>query len=275
MQPIEIVKKAYRRFVLENDIKKAYHKWIANNCQNSIYGKKLRKIKGIHNGEKCIIVGNGPSLSAEDLDAIHESGIMTFGTNRVFKIFPSTKWRPTYYVTEDPDIIKGFCNEIDTVPAKTKFIPLQIRWYETSHKFSNVLYFWQNYDPAKRYKYDFSPEIDRHIDHTGTVTCTCIQIAAYMGFSEIYLIGVDHNFKVSVDANGNTVVDNTVKDHFCENYNDDYIKNVPPPDLGKTTKSYMNMKTYCDENGIRICNSTRGGKLEVYDRIPLEEVLHG
>ena len=273
MQPIEFAKKIYRRLVINNDIKIAYHKWIANNCQNSIYGKKLRKIKGIHNGEKCIIVGNGPSLTVEDLDAIHDSGIITFGVNRIFKIFPDTKWRPTYYAAEVPDVIRGVCDEIDSVPAKIKFIPLQIIWYETNKKFSNVLYFWQNFDPAKRFKYGFSPAIDRQIEHAGTVTCTCIQIAAYMGFSEIYLIGIDHNFRVIVDEKGNTVVDNSVKDHFCEDYEADYIKNVQPPELGKTTNSYINMKAYCEENGVRICNSTRGGKLEVFERIPLETVL--
>ena len=273
MQAIELAKKMYRRFVLENDIKKAYHKWIVNNCQHSVYGKRLRKVKGIHNGEKCIIVGNGPSLTPEDLNSIRDAGIITFGTNRVFKIFPDTDWRPTYYVTEDPDIIKGCCEEIDAIPAKIKFMPLQIKWYETSKKFKNVLYFWQNYDPEKRCRFDFSPAIDKQIDHTGTVTCTCIIIAAYMGFREIYLIGVDHSFKVSVDENGNTIVDNTVKDHFCTNYNEDYIRNVPPPDLGKTTKSYRNMKAYCDEHDIKIFNSTRGGKLEVYKRKPLEEAL--
>lgn len=63
--------------IVENDIKKFYHKWLTGNCEKSIYGKELREIKDIHKGEKCIIVGNGPSLSVEDLNAICDANIVT------------------------------------------------------------------------------------------------------------------------------------------------------------------------------------------------------
>ena len=270
---LKLIKKMYQRFVENNDIKKLYHKWISENCEKSIYGRRLRKIKNIHYGEKCIIVGNGPSLLANDLDMINDSGIITFGTNRVFKIFGNTKWRPTYYVSEDPNIIKGCCDEIDAVPAKIKFLPLQIIWYETRKRFKNTLYFWQNYDHSKDYKYSFSTSIDKQIDHTNTITCTCVAIAAYMGFKEIYLIGVDHNYRISVNEKGEKVLDNMVKDHFCDNYNNKYNSNTEPPDLGKTTQSYINAKKYCEENGIKIYNATRGGKLEVFERKSLDDVI--
>lgn len=273
MHILEIAKKVYRRLIVENDIKKIYHKWIISNCEKSIYGKRLREIKNIHKGEKCIIVGNGPSLTSKDLDAICDANIITFGTNRIFKIFLSTKWRPTYYVVEDPDIIRGFCDEIDAVPSKIKFIPLQIKWYETRKKFKDVLYFWQNYDPKKNFKYSFSSNIDKQIDHTGTVTCTCIIIAAYMGFSEINLIGVDHSYSWQTDEKGNVVANKTIKNHFCENYNDEYFYKVEPPNLGKTTHSYANMRAYCDEHDIKIFNATRGGKLEAFERKSLDDIV--
>ena len=42
-----------------------------------------------------------------------------------------------------------------------------------------------------------------------------------MGFSEIYLIGVDHNYQKIINDEGEVVVDNSVKDYFCEGYDED------------------------------------------------------
>lgn len=106
----------------------------------------------------------------------------------------------------------------------------------------------------------------------GTVAYTAMQMAVYMGFKEIYLIGVDHNFRVSQDSNGNIKVDNSVKDYFCDNYNSDkdelYI-----PNLNNSTKAYMAAKKYCDEHDVTIYNATRGGKLEVFERVDFDKLF--
>ena len=70
------------------------------------YGKAICALKDSHKGEKCFVIGNGPSLTAEDLNRLQDSGIPTFAMNRVFKFFPQTKWRPTYYISEDILILK-------------------------------------------------------------------------------------------------------------------------------------------------------------------------
>ncbi|MBO7254734.1 MAG: hypothetical protein J6V36_05480, partial [Clostridia bacterium] len=75
--------------------------WAANNFEKTKYGRKLAKLKDSHKGERCFIIGNGPSLSVNDLNKIYEKNIPTFSTNRIFKLFEKTDWRPTYYVSED------------------------------------------------------------------------------------------------------------------------------------------------------------------------------
>lgn len=51
-----------------------------------------------------------------------------------------------------------------------------------------------------------------------TVTTTSIQLAAYMGFTEIYLLGVDHGYSQTVDDAGNIITDNSVKDYLDGDY---------------------------------------------------------
>lgn len=245
--------------------------WMANHFETTKYGKRLRKLKNAHRGQRCFIVANGPSLRAEDLARLQENGEITFGMNRIYKFFPDTAWRPTYYVCEDINIFHESQDEINAIPAKLKFIPVNHKWYN-GVDIKDAMYFWANYNRAKDYPDSFSPEIAHQMDSMGTVTFTCINIAAYMGFTEIYLIGVDHNYQVTINEDGQTVVDKTAKDYFCENYDDD-IKDVVVHDMRQNTIAYRKAKHYCDEHGIHIFNATRGGKLEVFERVDFDTLF--
>ena len=78
-----------------------------NNFETTKYAKELRKFKDIHKGESCFIIGNGPSLKIEDLDAIQKLGVPSFAFNRIFCVFDETKWRPTYYISQDENVTFG------------------------------------------------------------------------------------------------------------------------------------------------------------------------
>lgn len=101
---------------------------------------------------------------------------------------------------------------------------------------------------------------------------TAVQIAVYMGFSEIYFIGVDHHFHTSINNKGEIVVDNTVKDYFSDKYNTDK-DNLYIPNTEKSTLIYVAMKKHCDERNIKVFNATRGGKLEVFPRVDFDSLF--
>ena len=117
-----------------------------------------------------------------------------------------------------------------------------------------------------------SLDIAHSIRCRATVTTTCIQIAIYMGFSEIYLLGVDHSFAKMVDKNGNVIEDKSIRSHFTDDYNSDI------PDLGynidATTEAYFNVEQLSHKlKSFRVYNATRGGKLEVFERKDFDELF--
>ncbi len=247
--------------------------WQSCNFERTKYGKKIQKLKDIHKGERCFIVANGPSLTSNDLDMLSKQNVITFAMNRIYKIFPQTEWRPTYYVCEDINIFHESMDDINKIPAKLKFVPVNHHWYNDVD-IENAVYFWANYNRKKDYPNSFSPDISKQMDSMGTVTFTCMNIAAYMGFTEIYLLGVDHNYTVTINEEGETVVDKNAKDYFCDNYDAD-IKDIVVHDMGQNTRAYRKAKAYCDENGINIYNATRGGKLEVFPRVDFDSIISG
>ena len=97
-----------------------------------------------------------------------------------------------------------------------------------------------------------------------TVTYSAIQLAAYMGFKAIYLIGCDCNYSA----------DNTVKK---ESYPDprmfDEKATGMPPNISYQFMAYEVGRQECEKKGITIYNATRGGMLEVFERVSLDEVL--
>ena len=245
--------------------------WQAEHFERTKYGRVLHRLKDTHKGEKCFVIGNGPSLRAEDLQRLHKNEIPCFATNRIYKVFDQTEWRPTYYVSEDVNVLRGVQKEASQVPAENKFIPINLRWYE-GIDIPDATYFYMEYKEDLKETFGLSTDIPHCVRCRGTVTTTCIQFAAYMGYSEIYLLGVDHSFSKMVDKNGYVIENKSIKSHFVENYNSDI------PDLGfhvdEATDAYMSVEKLSRKlKTFRIYNATRGGKLEVFERADFDTVF--
>lgn len=242
----------------------------ANHFDLFFEGKELKKLKGIHVGKRCFIIGNGPSLTAGDLSRLQKNKEITFAFNRIYHIFDKTEWRPTYYISQDEKMLAGCRNEVEKIQADIKFIPAEMEWYYDI-QISNIQPFHILIKNKNDYP-EFSEDISKYIVNSKTVVYTAIQIAVYMGIKEIYLIGIDHHFHTSMNAKGEIVVDSTAKDYFCENYNDDKEQlYIPNTDL--STLTFIAAKEYASLHGIRIYNATRGGKLEVFPRVDFDQIF--
>ena len=244
----------------------------AKKFEKTTYGKKLSLLKDCHKGEKCFIIGNGPSLDVKDLDRIYEKGMISFATNRVFKIFEKTKWRPTYYASEDILLMQDAQKVIEEMNVKGRFIPINLKWYE-GIDIPNADYFYIEYQDPMKETYGLSLDIPHNIRCRGTVTITCLQLAIYMGFSEIYLIGVDLGFGRMIEKQGNVVIDNTIKNHFAEDYDKGIFDQGFHVD--EATEAYMDVENLSRKlRTFKVYNATRGGKLEVYERVDVDSILN-
>ena len=241
----------------------------SKNFEKTASGKRLKQYQNVHKGGTCFLIGNGPSLRAHDLTLINEAGYPTFAFNRIYYIFEDTAWRPTYYISQDEKMLAGCCEQVSALDLPHKFIPVNLRWYFDIHVDGAEEFFL---DGKKDTDFWFSDDIAHGVCWASTVMYTAAQFAAYMGFKMIYLIGVDHHFHISRDRAGNIVVDDTVKDYFTDAYNQDKDQLViPSTDI--STDTYYAMKRFCDERNIRVFNATRGGKLEVFERVNFDELF--
>ena len=151
----------------------------------------IRSLQNIHQGESCFIIGNGPSLTAKDLDALHESGAICFAANRIYQIYTQTKWRPTYYLCVDIYVLRNNYKKIQCSGEYPKFISNEVRRLERKPE-DNVHYLcnFSNFtvDLRKRIPKDLNSDVSKYSTKTGTVTVNAIELAMYMGFKTIYLL---------------------------------------------------------------------------------------
>ena len=166
-------------------------------------------------------------------------------------------------------MLAGCREEVREIEAEMKFIPAELEWYSGIKIKWRTLFHLENCDFSK--KPLFSEDIAKRIYNSRTVVYTAIQIAVYMGFKEIYLIGVDHHFHTSMNSKGEIIVDHSAKDYFSDKYNEDK-ENLYIPNTDLSTLSFIAAKEYADSHNVKIYNATRGGKLEVLPRVSFDSL---
>jgi hypothetical protein len=228
--------------------------------------RRIASYKDIHKGERAFILGNGPSLNHCDLRLLKDE--ITFGVNSIFLNYETMGFHPTYYVVEDVFVAEDRASEINAYHGPIKFFGNYLRYCLSDS--DNTL--WLNV----RFRYDdypgfphFSRNALRMVWTGGTVTYICLQLAYYMGFSEVYLVGFDHSYTISPNAQvSGTEIISTSDDpnHFNPNY---FGKGYRwhDPKVDRMEKAYAKAKQVFESDDRKICNATVGGKLEVFERV--------
>lgn len=236
--------------------------------QNKGLLSRIRGIKDIHKGKRCFIIGTGPSLSIDDLNLL--KGEITFASNRIYELFDKTDWRPTYYVNQDHSLIKKNSDSIKDVNAICKFLPIDYKDVFCGDEYLFFVLKHKDFYPSQS---PFSHNLYRFLAQGFTVTYGAIQIAMYMGFKEIYLLGIDHNYEVTRDSKGNVIRKNISNSTNYARGITEYTDFANLPRVEETTIAYETAEKISKKRGVRIYNVTRGGKLEAFERKKLEEVI--
>ena len=227
------------------------------------YSPSIEQIHDIYKKRRCFIVATGPSLTPNDLDILFENHEICLSMNSIYKIFSKTKWRPDYYIANDYRCLRDERNEIERIEAKYLFIADDTypHYWDYEHK-NNIIKNHVVYECSEHRKMKFSEDVSRKCYYGVTVTYECIQFAAYMGFSDIYLLGVDSTCLSPDRRNGSY-------GHF---YDEEKLEAVGYTDYVK--KAFMSAKEYADSHDMHIYNATRGGYLEIFDRVSFDDLFN-
>jgi hypothetical protein len=216
-----------------------------------------------HRGERCFIIGNGPSLKHTDLTRLKDE--YTFGMNRIYLKFPELGFATSYFVSINDLVLEQCADEIASLSA-----PKFIAWHGNRHfqRFPDDMVFLYTTYTGPQFAYD----VTRRIWEGATVTFVALQLAYYMGFEQVILIGVDHNFTSKGQANQTVVSNGDDPDHFDPRYFGKGFR-WQLPDLDTSEIGYEFARNAFKRAGRQVLDATVGGKLDIFPKVDYDSLF--
>jgi len=224
----------------------------------------LTELRDAHAGRRCFIMGNGPSLRKMDL--VRLKAEYTFGLNRIYLLFPEVGFQTTFLVSVNHLVLRQCAAEILSYPMP-KFLPWSSRSYLPVKRPLNTAFF--DFVCAKPH---FSTDVRKPIWHGATVTYTALQLAFHMGFSQVILIGVDHNFITQGPAGKAIVSQGDDLNHFSSDYFGKGFR-WELPDLQTSEIGYGMARKAFEEAGRQVLDATAGGKLTIFPKVDYKSLF--
>jgi hypothetical protein len=242
-----------------------------------VYRPRLEKLREWCSvAHTCVIIGNGPSLKHVELDTLQH--VPTFAANGIYLAYPGTRFRPTFHVIEDHLVAEDRADDLNQLRESIKLFPTYLA-YCLEDDGATIFYRHLPRPNAVRDRFDFSPNAAEQTYTGCTVTFSNLQLAYYLGFRRILLIGLDHNYTIPKDVKVSADYKTGVLDMKSDDpnhFNKDYFgkgKRWHDPQVNKMDAAYVCAREFFKQNGVEVFNCTVGGKLEVFPRRPLTECL--
>jgi len=219
--------------------------------------------------DSWLVVGNGPSLRIEDLEAL--SAIPAVASNKINLLFSRTSWRPRLYTIGDSllmhklpaehydDVGEVLLPDVYTFMCRARS---KLTWRFIS-------------DPEGERKYvsgseTLAPTNGFFAGHT--ITCSNIQLAIWAGARRVYVIGVDHSYKSENVVTGKRSTHAGGADHFDPNYRKPgEVVNTAPID--GMERGYHYVRQLADKRGVEVINISRKTALTAFELGTVEDAV--
>lgn len=235
----------------------------------------LVQLKDKYKGKRIFVIATGPSVQIQDLEKMGQNGDITIAVNSICSVFGKTTWRPTCYIMTDylgVNVLRERYGKIcyddfatDTVvlsrQCKNLLVEDEKGTKEAFIPFSYQDHWLNHFSKHRAYNRDMSVGAYDLF----TVSCSAINLADYMGASEIYLYGFDGYNVGAINHVGDT--EDVQYDDSGVEYEAIVHTNT------KMQRGYEYLRDVAIKDRIPIYNATRGGFLEVFPRVQFDDLF--
>lgn len=185
------------RFIPNKIMRKHSYEREYRKIQKSALGCLLKSnagFKNLHKGQRCFVLGNGPSLSAVDLSLLKDE--ITFTVNDLYYHGQFDRINTTYHLFADPfyyiDLEATISKLLEKSEPRAIFLDRGACKTILEHAYQKKypVSIYANGMEIEDLKY-LPIDLCKMLPYFCTVVQSAIAIAVYMGFQEIYLLGCD------------------------------------------------------------------------------------
>jgi hypothetical protein len=222
--------------------------------------RQLSALKDIHKGQRCFIVGNGPSLKDTDISKLKDE--YTFGMNRIYLAFEDWGFSTNFLVSVNDLVIEQCIEDFLALDMLCFFSWHSRRFFSQSAIAAAQLpiFLHTTYTGPK-----FAADARGRLWEGATVTYICLQLAFHMGFEQSILVGVDHSFSSTGQPNTTVVSQGNDRDHFDPSYFGTGFR-WQLPDLDTSEIGYAIAHDAYLAAGRGVLDATIGGQLTVFPK---------
>jgi Protein of unknown function DUF115 len=242
--------------------------------------KKNILLKNTYKSKKCYIIGNSPSLNNHDLLLLENENVFCLNTFFVHKDFDKIK--PNFYVFADPDLynldenIKEWWEKLIKKSINKNisyFLPIQLKNTFIHEKLIHEkIYFIDLSLPFNNQSVKYF-DLSKPVNGVQNVLILSVQIAVFMGFEEIYLLGADHDWMSHFGneqrhfySNDETKVENVGTTGYPYNWWLDAVNTMFSQ--YKLIKKRLDKKT-----NVKIFNASESGVLDIFPAIRFKDTF--
>lgn len=258
---------------------------VRKNAELNSYLRQNEKYRNIHKGERCFILGNGPSLKKQDLSCLQ--GEVLFTVNQFFRAGFAEDLHSSYHFWADPFFFSKVGNNEEIHNLLRRQNSETISFFESAgfdyiidnkiDKQIQCSFFKAGLPIYDEVLVDFSLPVSG----CATVVQYAVELAIFMGFSEIYLLGCDMTGII-------TTIEAKENQEFGEGYSyslsesekkrlRDVASDVSMESQfmgwGRMFAGYRALGAYCDSHGILLANATLGGVLDNLPRVDFKSLF--
>lgn len=231
-----------------------------------------------HEGKRAFVIVNGPSLKNQNLDLLQNE--ITFVVSGFYKHEVVNKWQPTYYSIldkaffENTEKAKLFFNELNSKIQKSVFFIPLFRGLNANDE-RKLLPIENTFYVATAGLPNQKTDMTKIVQSFQSVSAFALFQAIYMGCSEIYLLGFDHDYLAYRGIDRHFYNGSTLKGHISSNtpLSEMYTYDEEMTACLKLWKNYRSLLKIAQKRGIKIYNATDGGYLDVFERVNYESLF--
>ena len=250
------------------------------------------EFRALHRGERCFILGNGPSLSTEDVSLLRDDVVFTVnnltrehiqGVRPRFHVISDRRFFSLDSAVVQDQVMLATLRSIFLDPQRPlSFVPTTAAEFIRVNALDNkggVNYFCNPFYFSDYYR--VSNDVTKVIPRFSSVVHHAIIIATFMGFTEIYLLGCD---ATNIVANINTALQVGTSGQYCYPVSADldewFKQQLGKRNMERCAESYLEVLVgfrylfdYCRNRGVRLVNCSSQSVIDSIPRRTLSEVL--
>lgn len=261
---------------LFNLMERCFHVLKNSNQEKALLNKNLA-LKDTRKGERCFILGTGPSIKHQNLKLLQGEnciGVSNFFVHPDYAIIdPEYYCIAPYHLPITEDAWQQWMDEIEknTGDAKLFFGMSDKNRNEIHGRFRNRDIYYLRFGGLWGRKTPYDIDISRMVPGPQSVSIMTLYVALYLGFKEIYLLGCDHDWLLHVNKSVHFYHENN---HAMEKsgYNEWFQEDLEGQfqDYITLWRQYKGIREIASKVGAQIFNATEGGLLDVFPRVKYE-----